>query len=554
MKRKVYVSVLGTGNYNECVYTKVEEEFKSSSVRFVQEATIEYWKCNEWTENDVMYFLLTDGSRKKNWQDRNPEDGTVIHGLESCLKEMNIVAQIKPLLISDGSNESEIMDIFSTLYNGIEDGDDFYVDLTHGFRYLPMLILVFCNYAKFLKNVTCENLVYGNWESRNKSNEAPLIDLYPLVYLQQWTIASENFINSGNTDKLQAIVTNRLKKFKGMDFEMRNINPIMSYLNELVGELVTCQGYDLIKANAIDKLRKELSDSKDMPKPFIPLIDKIKNSFYEFNSYKDEVNGIKAAKWCFDHKLYQQAVTMAQESAITYICKIYGLEWANIKDRKMVSNLIYNYSKTNEGEPWTLSRIEPEHHQQSIERLDKMKKDVLLSDLCNIVNVCTELRNQYNHGGMLENKKFNSSKMISKIKQIIDGICHLCIQNEVCHPYFINISNHPFENWDENQIAAAKEYGDLIEIPFPTVPTDADHDEIEIIADNILKQTIEASHSILSSTVHVMGEMTLTYSLVSKLTEYGFNCVASTTKRVTEDMDDGTKLSKFVFAKFRKYN
>ena len=40
MARKVFISVLGFTNYSECIYTK--DAYKSHSVRFIQEATLEY--------------------------------------------------------------------------------------------------------------------------------------------------------------------------------------------------------------------------------------------------------------------------------------------------------------------------------------------------------------------------------------------------------------------------------------------------------------------------------------------------------------------------------
>ncbi len=39
MGRKVFISVLGTGYYGECVYAR--DGFTSSSTRFIQHATLE---------------------------------------------------------------------------------------------------------------------------------------------------------------------------------------------------------------------------------------------------------------------------------------------------------------------------------------------------------------------------------------------------------------------------------------------------------------------------------------------------------------------------------
>ena len=35
---------------------------------------------------------------------------------------------------------------------------------------------------------------------------------------------------------------------------------------------------------------------------------------------------------------------------------------------------------------------------------------------------------------------------------------------------FINLSNHPSTNWSEKQLADARQYGDIVEYPFPDIP------------------------------------------------------------------------------------
>ena len=56
-----------------------------------------------------------------------------------------------------------------------------------------------------------------------------------------------------------------------------------------------------------------------------------------------------------------------------------------------------------------------------------------------------------------------------------------------------------------------------------------------------------------SVTIHVMGEMTFTFMVITRLKELGIKCVASTTERKTTYNDDGTKVSEFQFVKFREY-
>lgn len=56
--RKVFVSVLGTGFYEVCRYEG------SKPTRFIQQATLEWLKAEEWTENDRILIFTTEASKK----------------------------------------------------------------------------------------------------------------------------------------------------------------------------------------------------------------------------------------------------------------------------------------------------------------------------------------------------------------------------------------------------------------------------------------------------------------------------------------------------------
>ncbi len=66
MARKVFISVLGTGFYNECNYYSGNFAFKT---RFIQQATLAMLaEQGNWTKDDAAYILLTEGAKKNNWQ------------------------------------------------------------------------------------------------------------------------------------------------------------------------------------------------------------------------------------------------------------------------------------------------------------------------------------------------------------------------------------------------------------------------------------------------------------------------------------------------------
>lgn len=116
----------------------------------------------------------------------------------------------------------------------------------------------------------------------------------------------------------------------------------------------------------------------------------------------------------------------------------------------------------------------------------------------------------------------------------------------------INLSNHPLERWCPQQLNAAKCYGEIIDLPFPDINPEASEKEIKKIADDYVKKILELEmHSHI--TVHIMGEMTFTYMVVSQLKAIGIECIASTTERNAEDISNGRKISDFGFVRFRSY-
>ena len=113
----------------------------------------------------------------------------------------------------------------------------------------------------------------------------------------------------------------------------------------------------------------------------------------------------------------------------------------------------------------------------------------------------------------------------------------------------LNISNHPSSQWSADQLEASKEYGEVLDIPFPDTPSTATISDITQMADRV----VEFIKQYDNPTVHIMGEMTLTYAIVRRLRSSGIICLASTTQRIKQHLEDGIFLSEFVFHAFRQY-
>ncbi|MGB9617916.1 MAG: TIGR02221 family CRISPR-associated protein, partial [Desulfomonilaceae bacterium] len=162
---RVFISVLGTGDYVPCSY-RFNDGTVVSSVRFVQEATVSY-SCMEWSDQDRILIFTTEGSRTKNWEDSGATDveGNPLEGLAARLNALPLRVPFCNVMIPDGKIQEEIWEIFQALLANLMEGDEVVFDITHSFRSIPMLVLVVLNYAKVVKKVTLRGIYYGALEA-----------------------------------------------------------------------------------------------------------------------------------------------------------------------------------------------------------------------------------------------------------------------------------------------------------------------------------------------------------------------------------------------------
>lgn len=117
---------------------------------------------------------------------------------------------------------------------------------------------------------------------------------------------------------------------------------------------------------------------------------------------------------------------------------------------------------------------------------------------------------------------------------------------------FVNLSNHPSSDWTDKQLKAAERYGKVVDVAFPAIPPEADERVISQMADHYVAIVHEMAKD-KAVTLHVMGEMTFVFRVVSQLEAMGVTCLASTTERIVHVTDAGEKISEFHFVRFRKY-
>lgn len=454
MARKVFISLLGSGTYEKGMYGK-GSTFVSSSTRFIQQATLEYLDAKKWSSEDAAYILTTERAYADNWECKTHERfnkrtnvAEKYIGLREVLKEMKLPFEPEPVSISEGKDEKEIWEIFDAVFSKIEENDELYFDFTHGFRYLPMLILVLGNYAKFLKGATVKSITYGNHENRDsETNVAPIVDILPLSVLQDWTTAAADYIENGNTGKIsslsEVIITPILAATQGADEQANRVRRLTKYLTEFTQSMSLCRGNVLLSAEKqISKyLKQSVADAEEaFIAPLRPLIKKIGESIGTLTDEPSVFNMVQAAKINCKYGQYQAAVTMLQEGTVSFLCEALGWDPLDEKKRNAIDAAlgIFGTEKENRKDQWTGDKELIEAALGSEWMRNK--------DFVGNVKSLKATRNDINHAGMKENAR-DATKLKKRIEDSLDKIaCYISpSENQIATKVgrFVNLSNHP---------------------------------------------------------------------------------------------------------------
>ena len=160
-----------------------------------------------------------------------------------------------------------------------------------------------------------------------------------------------------------------------------------------------------------------------------------------------------------------------------------------------------------------------------------------------------EIRNDIDHAGFRRKPK-KGIDLIRHIESQRTDFGNLAFDPErYKQRVLVNISNHGWNDWSEEQKAAAlRLVGRVEDVPFPQVDPEWTlariQSEAEKLADALPAETTHAL---------VQGEFTLTMALVKRLQQRGIRCLAATTARRVEKTDDGRELREFRFVRFRDY-
>lgn len=152
-----YLTILGTGSYDECNYAvknqdnSIEKFYKT---KYIQAAVFKMF-CEDFTDGDKFTVFLTGGARKRHFDPLCEELKKLKEGRNINIYDVDILEGLSP---------EEQWQNFNIIYECLSEGEDIIIDITHGFRVLPMQLFIILDYAKKIKHINVDAIYYGVFE------------------------------------------------------------------------------------------------------------------------------------------------------------------------------------------------------------------------------------------------------------------------------------------------------------------------------------------------------------------------------------------------------
>jgi CRISPR-associated Csx2 family protein len=435
--RKVFVAFLGTGHYGDCIYytDANDKDNNNQKTPYIQEYLIKKY-CSDWTENDKVLFFITDQARKKNWENEkrfftdinNSSEKEITRkgevykrinekkiekeniGLEQRLNNLGLNVPVEAIKIEDGKSEKEQWSIFNEIFHKFNKDDEVMFDVTHGFRYLPIFMIVLINYLKVTKGITLKNIFYGAFEAVPRPDiNKPIFDLSSINYLQEWSNAVYNFIKNGIVQDIKDLI---VKEDQGGLIEIYTIlDEFSKYISTSNIKGILELQFDKVVWSI--KLLKNNHGSKI--EPLNPIFDMLLDKVEPFNTENIIQKGLHCVQWCIDYNLLQQGYTI-----LTELIPMFYISIVNYKNRTNYD--YYNYNDRNFFKKVILGYDIPENRNKEKQELE-LKLKGLKQECSNIDDLKTpyrkisETRNKINHGtfeipAFFNNQKYNQYKFL----------------------------------------------------------------------------------------------------------------------------------------------
>jgi len=272
---KILLSTLGKGqhdrekgryDYKESVY--LLPDGREVETKLVSKALLDY------IEPDEVYVLGTEES------------------LWSLADEL--IGSYKKVLVPFGKTEEELWEIFRIINEEVDvSGKDIYLDITHGFRAIPLLVSTVVNLFSKVRGARVRGLFYGIFEAKDEKGRTPVVDLLPILELN---------------DSLAKLIEGKLSE---LDPRQRKRMGNLNKLPKLLKKYSQAVGFTAVNfiPSSVEQVARLINGLENLPKDLLAidlLKDPINRTYREVERKHTEEwrNQYEIVRWLFNERRY----------------------------------------------------------------------------------------------------------------------------------------------------------------------------------------------------------------------------------------------------------
>ncbi|HPH03849.1 MAG TPA: TIGR02221 family CRISPR-associated protein [Spirochaetota bacterium] len=191
MSRRVYLAMLGTGNYEECLYAL--EGVEAQRTPYVQVAGLELLDAKSF---DAIYIISTNKAFS-------------VHG-KDLFEKIAEIANKEPekIVINDNVNDSAVYwDWLYQIVDCVRDDDQIVFDVTHGWRMFSVVFSTAIHFIRKVRKATITHVLYGMFEQgQSKNTVFPIVNIVDFYAINEWADAIGRVVDMADTRKLAEMV------------------------------------------------------------------------------------------------------------------------------------------------------------------------------------------------------------------------------------------------------------------------------------------------------------------------------------------------------------
>lgn len=419
MARQIYISFLGKGDYKPVTYSLNDRTADVSP--YVQAAELQIIGPDYF---DRIFLVMTESSREKHFK-----------ALKLELMKLG-VEDIHDISITEDLEPAHHWSWFETILGFIDHGDELTVDLTHGYRIIPIVFSTALNFLQKARDIKIKAVYYGAFEAEI-DHIAPIVNAKDFYVINEWTDAVARLVEDADPGKLGRVA----QKAENTNLKEFDDPELVDAFDELTKALKNVEIHTVSEkaTRAVDLIRKKEAGASTtgrillglVKEKFISLIkDKSFTGRYDYDYFQLQLEIVKIL---LDHQLFMQAYTVMREmlgsfGLITMKKKAKISNETGRKQRRKAELFIRMIH--NEESEWAFSEDEKKNMVRIMPLYSEMKAAGMVTRLRILTGDLTKYRNGFDHAWTKHPTAFNDiERKGDMFFQEIEDIIHQLMAN-----------------------------------------------------------------------------------------------------------------------------